>query len=389
MMTAKTPHSAIAGGQSQPRQHFWDALRAALMLLGIPYHTALAYRPGREWIVNSHEGLAFFTYLAEFIHLFRMPAFFVIAGYFAALLLARRSPREWLGGRFRRLGVPLVVSLLTLVPVLNIACELSNFPLAEALASWRHNSATSGGYWVRHLWFLIVLLYCCAAAALAVELWPRLRRVAVPERLDTAVARRFHGWFLACAIALALWQAAAIELFYKAGLATNVPQEILRIDELIAFAPYFMLGGFLARAPHVLARAKRFSPAIAGVAALSSLASLWFLDMLWPPVGRFIATFAALALSQMVIAAASRMADRPSTLVQRAVAASFVIYLFHLPIIAILVDIGRYLALPTAAKATGVMLLSLLMSYAAFAVAARSPLLAFLYNGDPPRPAKA
>src|SRR5690606_974443 len=92
-------------------------------------------------------------------------AFFLVAGYFAALLLARRPPGEWLRGRFRRLGVPLLASLVTLIPLLNIACELSNFQLAEALASWRHNATTSGGYWVRHLWFLIVLLYCCCAAA--------------------------------------------------------------------------------------------------------------------------------------------------------------------------------------------------------------------------------
>jgi len=381
-MTAKTTATDVKAGRPSKREHFWDALRAALMLLGIPYHTALAYRPGREWIVSSGEGLSVFTYLAEFIHLFRMPAFFLIAGYFAALLLARRAPTEWLRGRFQRLGVPLVVSLATLVPILNLACELSNFALAEALASWRHNSATSGGYWVRHLWFLIVLLYCCVAATLIVQQWPRLRQALVPQRIDDWMAQRFHIVFLASTTLLALWQAIAIELFYKAGLATNLPQQILRIDELIGFAPYFILGCILARAPRTLERMGCFSPVIAVIAVVSSCTSLWFLDDFWPPLGRFVATFAAMAISQMIIAGAKRVGDKPSPIVQRTVAASFVIYLFHLPIIAILVDLGQHLALPTMAKALGVMLLSLLLSYGAFRIAERSPLLAFLYNGD-------
>ena len=70
------------------------------------------------------------------------------------------------------------------MPVLNLACELSNLPLAQALASWRHNTLTSGGYWVRHLWFLIVLLYCCSAAA-ALAWWrPSLRVATLPPRVD-------------------------------------------------------------------------------------------------------------------------------------------------------------------------------------------------------------
>ena len=75
---------------SAPREHFWDTLRAVLMLLGIPYHVALSYMLGRQWIVKSGEGVTGFIELARFISLFRMPAFYLTAGYFAAMLLARR-----------------------------------------------------------------------------------------------------------------------------------------------------------------------------------------------------------------------------------------------------------------------------------------------------------
>jgi len=376
-------------GSGSRREHSWDALRALLMLLGIPYHAALSYRIGQPWIVNSHEGAPGLPMIADAIHLFRMPGFFVIAGYFAALLLARREPGDWLRDRFRRLGVPFVVSLLVLVPVLNIACELSNFALPQAMESWKFNSARSGGYWVRHLWFLIVLLYCSSAAALAVHLWPSLRRASLPSRIDGWVARHFTLSLLLCCAVIGLWQGAAIELFYMAGLATNLPQQILRIDDLISSAPYFLLGCLICRARLTLERIRRFSPAAVLVAAVAAAAWLAFASDLWPPTGRFIATFAAISATQILIATAQRLWNRPIPLVQRFVAASFVIYLFHLPILAILVVVGQPLAIPPLAKAIAVTLLTLGLSYAAWLAISRSRVLSFLFSGERLRPKSA
>lgn len=365
------------------REHYWDAIRATLMLLGIPYHTALAYRPGRDWIVFSGEGAPVFTYLAESLHVFRMPAFFVVAGYFAGRLLASRAPFAWLRSRYTRLGVPLVTCLLTLVPLLNLACEVSNHPLPQALASWRHSTATSGGYWVRHLWFIIVLLYCSTAAAWIAWRWPSMRTALLPARLDAWIARRFLLALAVAAAAVGLWEAIAIELFYMAGLATNVPQQILRIDELLAYSPYFALGCLLSRAPLALARLGRFSPAVAATAAAALTTSLVLMDELAPPVGRFVATTGALAMTQVVIALARRLANRPRPAVQQLVSASFVIYLFHMPVIILLVNVGQYVAMPVAVKASLVMVLALVISFGAWQAISRSSWLGFLFNGSP------
>lgn len=377
----------MVSGKAQRREHFWDAARALLMLLGIPYHVALAFRPvGQDWIIRSPDGAPFFTYLAEFIHLFRMPAFFVIAGYFAALLLSRREPGTWLHGRLVRLGVPFVTAILLLVPPLNMVTELSNFHLPQALRSWEHNSATSGGYWVRHLWFIIVLLYCSTAAAGLVWLKPGLAKAMVPARIDAWAARNFPVALAIVAIVIGLWQGGAIELFYMAGLATNVPQEILRIDDLIASAPYFALGFLLMRAPSTLERLGRLSPTVLLLALGATAFSLATTDQYWPPIGRFIGTISAVALTQVVIAAVRRFLDRPIPLVQRFVAASFVIYLFHLPIILLLILLGQNIVMAAGLKAVAIMLLSLMLSYGAWLVVERSPILAFLFNGTPIRP---
>lgn len=372
--------------QNRGREHHWDMLRAVLMLLGIPYHVAMCYRAGELWIARSGEGAPVFTWLSDFIHLFRMPAFFVVAGYFAALLLARRDAGEWLRGRFTRLGVPLIVSLLTLVPLLNILCELSNFPLGEALASWRHNASTSGGYDIRHLWFIIVLLYLSLATVGLVKCLPRLRTASVSPRIDAWAARNALLALLVIATLVGLWEAWAIELFYMAGLATNLPQEVLRIDQLLAFTPWFLLGWLLARAPQLRQRFLRLSPGPALIALAAGAVFFGFANSMSPAAGRFVESFAALALTQLAVALAKRVADRPNPVVTELVTASFVIYLIHLPIAVGLMLVGQQVAMPVAAKAVLIMLLTLLLSYGAWRVVASSPRLRFLFDGVQPPP---
>jgi glucan biosynthesis protein C len=368
--------------RSAQREHHWDALRAVLMLLGIPYHVAMTYRAGQVWILNAgEEGSKFFTYAAQIIHVFRMPAFFFIAGYFAALLLARRSPGQWLRGRFMRLGIPLIVSLLTLNPLLNIACELTNFPPAEALASWIRNSETSGGYWVRHLWFIIVLLYDCLIAATAVWLFPRLRDALLPVRLDGTLARHVFTTIVAVAIFAGVWEAVSIELFYAGGFATNVPQEILRLDQFLEFTPYFLFGCLLSRAPKLQRKLYRFSPAIAVIAFIALALDLTLMGLLSPPAGRFLDAIAGVTIAQLFIALMKWVADRPSPFVRELVDASFVIYLFHLPILALLVLAGHSLAIPLALKASLITVLVLGLSFGAWRFIRTVPLLRLAFDG--------
>ena len=382
MIANISPQRAQSG-----REHHWDAIRALLMLLGIPYHVAMAYRAGQTWIMNSGEGAQAFTWLAQAIHAFRMPAFFIIAGYFAALLLSRRAPGTWWQGRLVRLGVPFVATILTLNPLLNLFCELSNFSWAGALRSWGHESATSGGYWVRHLWFLIVLIYFSTVAALLCRFVPRLRVATLSARVDGLLARNLALTVVGVALLVGLWEGAAIEWFYMKGLNTNVIQEILRIDQTIEFLPYFLLGCFLARAPALKQALYRFSPAVAVFAIAPLALDLAFSKGLWPPYGRFLDTLAAIGLTQLLVATIKQIGDRPSPLVQEMVRASFVIYLFHLPIIAGLVLAGKGLAMPLGLKAGLMMALTLALSYGIWCIVRRSPLLLFLFDGTraPPR----
>jgi len=380
--------NGMHNGRDRQREHFWDALRALLMLLGIPYHVALSYQVGQDFIVHSGEGVPGFTAFAGWLHLFRMPAFFVIAGYFAFLLLARREPRVWLKGRFLRLGLPFVTCLITLIPLMNIVCELSNLRWHEALASWRHNSLTSGGYWIKHLWFIVVLLYFSTASACLVARIPRLRSAVVPARVDGWIARHFVIAILAIGAVVGAWEALAVEAFYKAGLATMLPQQILRLDETIMYAPWFALGCLLVRSAETRDRVGRFSAPVAAIAVAATVTWLLTHDAVAPMTERFVGTIAAIATTQVLIAAARRFLDRPVPIVRELTDASFVIYLFHLPLIVLLVWLAQSLPIPAVVKALGVAAGSGLGSYGVWLLVARDRGMSLLFDGVFSRPAR-
>lgn len=364
-----------------PREHFWDGLRAFLMLLGIPYHVALSYQPGQDFIVHSGEGVLGFSQFAQAVHLFRMPAFFVIAGYFTLMLLAKRTPKVWLTGRYWRLGLPFITSIVTLVPIMNLTCELSNWPWPEALRSLRYNSLNSGGYWVRHLWFIVVLLYFCTAASFFASRIPAIKSGFLPQAMDAWGARHFLVTLLVLGCVIGAWEAFALEAFYKAGLATMVPQQVLRLDEVIIYAPWFLLGGVIARASLFLARVGVFQVSVALVAITSTTLWLCVHQDVSPMTERFIGAFASLSGTQMLISIARAVLDRPIPLVRKLTDASFVIYLFHLPLITLFVWLAQALAVPPVVKALGIMTLSFGLSYGIWLVIRRIRLLSFLYEG--------
>ena len=105
------------------RYHGLDLLRAGMMLLGIVVHVSISYLiridggPPVPWpyVDPDHSHLA--AALVSFIHMFRMPAFFLIAGFFAGLLIAQRGRSEFLTNRFMRLLVPLVIGWILLWPL--------------------------------------------------------------------------------------------------------------------------------------------------------------------------------------------------------------------------------------------------------------------------------
>jgi hypothetical protein len=99
------------------RRHDLDALRAIAMLLGIVLHAALAFAP-IPWTVKDAQQGEFYGVLFAAIHGFRMPLFFLISGFFTAMLWRKRGLGGLIKQRLKRIVLPLVIGCLTIVPAM-------------------------------------------------------------------------------------------------------------------------------------------------------------------------------------------------------------------------------------------------------------------------------
>lgn len=143
-----------------------DALRSIMMLLGLVIHTALTYGSmdyGIAWSLKDPNNSFAFDVVVLLIHAFRMPVFFVAAGYFAALLFYKKGPKVMMMNRVKRILFPFVLGVLIVYPLVVFAFvytwaafDGATPPLDTALSVM-----VSGGFLplnVAHLWFLCFLM---------------------------------------------------------------------------------------------------------------------------------------------------------------------------------------------------------------------------------------
>jgi surface polysaccharide O-acyltransferase-like enzyme len=184
------------------RLHALDALRAFAMMLGVWLHMAIPYTEGVPrgfWPAYEQDsvfvGLSMLT-----IHSWRMELFFMLSGFFTAMLVVRRGVRSVAIHRAKRIALPFVIAL----PVIGSLCVLvwgigfaDLFPGSQStwIQDWFRSSwgmstdfipAKFGRLW--HLWFLYVLIYLIAIGLFAHWL------LAKPLAPFNKAISRFMGW---------------------------------------------------------------------------------------------------------------------------------------------------------------------------------------------------
>lgn len=343
-----------------------DAARAMFMLFGIPFHAALAFT-ALPWVIHADRHSDALKIVPLTLSEFRLPGFFLIAGFFAALLLERRAPREWMANRVQRLGIPLLAGMITIVP-------LQDAMLTHATGS----NPLDRGDWsqglLSHLWFLPVLLYMCALLAVS---WPVVRRLKVP---DVPIVWLILGY--------TVWTLGTVFIGNHDHGILRPLGGLIDFAAVLIYGPFFAWGVAVRRNPLVFDRLLRPSllMAIIGLLALS-------LNLGLPNDGSHfdvargyaLDAISSVALVQVVMAAAARFLDRESAVVRKLVDASLTIYLVHHPIIIGLVALTAGMMLPPFPAWAAICVLTLALSYGIHSLLRRSPLLLYLFNGVKPK----
>lgn len=92
------------------------------MLLGIFLHGAMSFIPGAGviWGVQDCQSNPLYGVLLAAIHGWRMPLFFLVSGFFTAMLWRKRGLRALLLHRFQRIFLPMLLAMVTIIPTMLI-----------------------------------------------------------------------------------------------------------------------------------------------------------------------------------------------------------------------------------------------------------------------------
>lgn len=347
------------------RYHHLDAARALFMLLGIPFHASLAFAGG-HWLVMSGSRDPVLAVIPPLLSDFRMPGFFLIAGFFAAMLLERRSRGAWLKGRAERLGVPLLTGMAIILPLQAAILQYAPRGIVDPAAA---------AHPLAHLWFLPTLLILCALLAAVWPLVARARSFAAPP-------------VIALAAALAVYELGLTVVEHLLHSDLSLLGGYLDLRSLAIFLPFFALGVALRRSPALWDRFARFDPTVAiiGLLALVLHVGLWedrstigiALDILFDGLS-------SVCLVQTILALLLRLFSKPSARVDRLVDASFTIYLLHHPVVVGLAILCITAAVPPLLAWVAICLGAFALPYAAHRMIRRSPLALWLLNGVRPQ----
>lgn len=407
-LVAGNPPANNTGVQAAPaRNHALDALRASALLLGVALHAALAYLPGGApaWAVvdsSTHPG---FTVFVLVVHSFRLPVFFMLAGFFGRLLYLRRGGAAFWHNRLTRILVPFVLGWLLVFPLLAFgwvwaAMKAAPAAIGPALAIGYGNAlqrlaqlltgAEGEAFPLTHLWFLYYLLLVYAAFLgarwlVARHAGLRTRWVRVADALGRLVFGSAWGLPVAAGVT-------GLVLLKMREWGVDTPDKAFQPHgpALLLYVFVFALGWQLHRQAELLERLRRRWGLHVGCALVAMLITLVVgsgiapnanpSPALWPAF-----QFAyALMMWSWVLASLGlflRWRQTESALWRYLADSSYWIYVVHLPIVVALQVALSRLELAAGLKFAIVLAIATLVSLGTYHLLVRSTPVGVLLNG--------
>lgn len=257
------------------RRYDIDYIRVIAFGILIIYHVAVFFEPG-NWHIKNDVTYKNIIFPMIFINQWRLPLLFVVSGMGTYFALGKRSGKQYVGERFRRLLLPFIIGVVFIVPPQVYIERISQgVDYGGYFNFWPvrffNGIYPEGNFSWHHLWFILYLLIF---SLVCLPLFLKLRKN--KESAFYLKIKKIIGSFwgiLFLALPLLLWRM----LLSGSFPATNA----LAGDwfNLLNYSTFFVLGYLLVSSGEAFwntVKKHRLTFLVLGTAAYSLLIYLWF-----------------------------------------------------------------------------------------------------------------
>lgn len=372
--------------QKTERLHSLDSLRAIMMLLGLVLHSAITYvildlggawplkDPGSTHLSND--------FIFGFIHAFRMQIFFVVSGFFGAMLFYERTPMKMVKNRVYRIVLPFIVFVFLLWPTIFFAFNHSRLMFAKHPDALTIVLANFSDWNILvpprtfHLWFL----YYLAMITFSVVV---LALVAKKIPVATGTISKVFNWAIQKPILRILVFAVLSAFVYFIMGTSQVDTSTSFIPDFNTFLYYFVfytVGWILFKSKHLLDTFKKYDW-INTVLGIVLFTILFFTPELNYEAKILIKSIMLWLLIFGITGLFIRYGSKHSTRMRYLSDSSYWVYLVHLPFTAFFPGLIADWPIPSTLKFLIVLISTTIICYASYHYLVRATFIGAFLNG--------
>jgi len=234
VINSALPTEARAQSKAGGRNAACDRARTFIILLVLIHHSVIPYTYYGHTDRQSFLG---FDAIVTFNDSFIMAAMFLLSGLFVWPSLQRKGVNDFLRGRWLRLGVPLAVGVVILMPVAYYAIELRNAGPGFGAYWWK--TVTVGPWESGPIWFLGVLLAFDMLAAAVYRVAPGLAEPI--GRLSAACLNHpFYAFWTLLAASFVVY--VPLDLYFGIARWFTLGPLAIQASRVLLYLLYFLLG---------------------------------------------------------------------------------------------------------------------------------------------------
>lgn len=298
-------------------------MRSVLMMLGVVLHSSQVFNTAQTWVIYSDNTASIAEYVVQFIATFRMPAFFIVSGYFCVLSIKKYQPKKFIKFRILRIVIPLIFTAITLNSLQVIILTYTGwhqFDLGKYLLE---------GGWVSHLWFLNnLILYFGIAVVLA----------SYCKQPIQIIGKHINNLFLSVPLMAIIFTAPLMPIIIKGLNKAGFPlyydlMGFLDIFTALIYLPYFAFGSILANNKELLHRFSTINPIVSLFLIFCSFLIMRYIPILNTNIQLAVHLYLNTLITWLSISLCFysfyRFFNAPSEKWSFLSGASYTVYLFH------------------------------------------------------------